>query len=146
MHEFGSTIIPGHRYHDAAAAIHWLCSVLGFERHAIYEGENGKIAHAELTLGNGMIMLGSGKDDDFSRTFQSPDDLGGTETRIVYVVVSNAEEVLARAVAAGASITMPMHELGNGSREFAAKDLEGHTWVIGTYNPWDDSEDNQELQ
>jgi uncharacterized glyoxalase superfamily protein PhnB len=141
MQEDGSRIIPGHRYHNPAAAIEWFCDVLGFQRHAVYEGENGKIAHAELTLGSGMIMLGSGKDDEFSSSFKSPDDLGGVETRVAYVIVPNADEVHDRAVSAGARITMPLHDASNGAREFAAKDPEGHTWVIGTYNPWDDSED-----
>ena len=72
-----STVIPGHRYRNAPAAIDWLCQVFGFERHAVYEGENGTIAHAELTLGNGMIMLGTGKDDEFGRGFKSPQELGG---------------------------------------------------------------------
>ena len=82
-----STIITGHRYKDAPAAIEWLCKVFGFERHAVYEGPDGTIGHAELTLGGGMIMLGSGKDDEFGRGFKGPDELGGIETRSVYIVV-----------------------------------------------------------
>ena len=58
-----STIMPGLRYQDAAAAIEWLCNVLGFERHAVYPGPDGTIGHAELTLNGGMVMLGSQKDD-----------------------------------------------------------------------------------
>jgi uncharacterized glyoxalase superfamily protein PhnB len=59
MAETRSTVIPAHRYRNAAAAIEWLTKVFGFERHAVYEGPNGTIGHAELTLGGGMIMLGS---------------------------------------------------------------------------------------
>jgi len=81
MCKTGSTIIPGHRYRNAPAAIEWLSKVFGFERHAVYEGENGSIAHAELTLGNGMIMLGSARDDEFGSGFRSPADLDGIETR-----------------------------------------------------------------
>jgi uncharacterized glyoxalase superfamily protein PhnB len=54
------TVIPALRYRDAAAAIDWLCRAFGFERHLVVPGENGGIAHAQLTMGNGMIMLGSG--------------------------------------------------------------------------------------
>jgi hypothetical protein len=55
-----SAVIPTFRYHDAPAAIDWLCRVLGFEAHLIVPGEtDGIVAHAQLTLGNGMIMLGS---------------------------------------------------------------------------------------
>ena len=55
--------IPGLHYRDAPAAIEWLCNVLGFERQLVVPGEDGTIAHAQLTLGNGMIMLGSTRDD-----------------------------------------------------------------------------------
>jgi uncharacterized glyoxalase superfamily protein PhnB len=136
MAESRSTVIPGHRYRNAPAAIEWLCQVFGFERHAVYEGENGTIAHAELTLGGGMIMLGSGKDDEFGRGFKSPGELGGTETRSVYLVVPDADAAHARAVAAGATIIRPLQNTPYGSREFAVKDPEGHSWSAGTYDPW----------
>ena len=131
-----STVIPGHRYRSAPAAIDWLCQVFGFTRHAVYEGENGTIAHAELALGGGMIMLGSQKDDDFGRSFKSPAELGGIETRSAYIVIADVDEAYARAVAAGATIVRPLHDTPYGSREFAVKDPEGHTWSAGTYDPW----------
>jgi uncharacterized glyoxalase superfamily protein PhnB len=136
MAEFHSTVIPGHRYRNAPAAIDWLCNVFGFERHAVYEGENGTIAHAELTLGGGMIMLGSGKDDEYARGFKSPAELGNIETRSVYLVVPDADAAHARAVAAGATIIRPLQNTPYGSREFAIKDPEGHSWSAGTYDPW----------
>jgi uncharacterized glyoxalase superfamily protein PhnB len=136
MSEFRSSVIPGHRYRNAPAAIDWLCKVFGFERHAVYEGENGTIAHAELTLGNGMIMLGSGKDDEFGRSFKSPEELGGVETCSLYIVVPDADAAYARAVAAGAVVITPLHDTPYGSRDFTVKDPEGHTWNVGTYDPW----------
>jgi uncharacterized glyoxalase superfamily protein PhnB len=132
----GSTIIPGHRYRNAPAAIDWLCKIFGFERHAVYPGENGTIAHAELTLGNGMIMLGSGKNDELGRGFKSPEELDGMETRSVYIVVPDADAAYARAEAAGATIVRALQDTAYGSREFAVKDPEGHTWSVGTYDPW----------
>jgi uncharacterized glyoxalase superfamily protein PhnB len=131
-----STIITGHRYKDAPAAIEWLCKVFGFERHAVYEGPDGTIGHAELTLGGGMIMLGSGKDDEFGRGFKGPDELGGIETRAVYIVVADVDAVYARAVAAGGRIVRPLQDTPYGSREFGVKDPEGHSWGVGTYDPW----------
>jgi len=86
-----STIVPGLRYHDAPAAIEWLCNVLGFERHTVYPGPDGTIAHAELTLNGGMVMLGSQKDDAYGRSFKSPKELGGFETCSTYVVVPDAD-------------------------------------------------------
>jgi len=136
MSDSHSTVIPGHRYRKATAAIDWLEKVFGFERKAVYEGPNGTILHAELTLGNGMVMLGSGKDDESSRKFKSPDELGGVETRALYIVVPDADAAHARAVAAGANVTTPLHDTPYGSRDFSVKDPEGHTWNVGTYDPW----------
>jgi uncharacterized glyoxalase superfamily protein PhnB len=128
--------MPALRYVDAPAAINWLCRVLGFERHAVYPGPDGTIAHAELTLSGGMVMLGSQKDDEYGRNFKAPKDLGGFETCCTYVVVPNADAVYRRAQEERASITRPLEETQYGSREFSLKDPEGHTWSVGTYNPW----------
>jgi uncharacterized glyoxalase superfamily protein PhnB len=136
MADFPSTVIPAQRYRNAPAAIDWLCQVFGFARHAVYEGENGTIAHAELSLGNGMIMLGSGKDDEYGRGFKTPEELGGMETRSIYLVVPDADAAYARAQAAGATVVRPIQDTPYGSREFAVKDPEGHSWSAGTYNPW----------
>ena len=54
-----SNIIPAMHYRDAFAAIDWLCDVLGFTRHLFVPDGKSGVAHAELTLGNDMIMLGS---------------------------------------------------------------------------------------
>ena len=99
-----STVMPTMRYRDANAAIEWLCKVFGFERHAVYPGPNNTVGHAELTLGGGMIMLGSEKDDAYGRGFKSPSDVGDVETRSVYVVVKDVDEVYARAKASGSGL------------------------------------------
>jgi uncharacterized glyoxalase superfamily protein PhnB len=131
-----STVILALRYRNAPAAIEWFCQVFGFERHAVYETEPGIIGHAELTLNGGMIMLGSAKDDEHARRYASPDDLDGTETRGAYIVVADADAAHARAVAAGARIIRPLQDTPYGSREFAVKDPEGHSWSVGSYDPW----------
>ena len=131
-----STIMPSMRYHDAPAAMDWLCQVIGFTRHAVYANPDGTIAHAELTLGGGMIMLGSEKSDEYGRGFKPPRELGA-ETRGVYVVVPNPDEIFARAQAANAAIVRPLQDMEYGSREFTLKDPEGHSWSLGTYNPWE---------
>jgi uncharacterized glyoxalase superfamily protein PhnB len=131
-----STIMPTLRYKDAPAAIEWLCRVFGFARHAVYEGPNGTIGHAELTLGGGMIMLGSAKDDEYGKSFKSPQELSGMETRSAYIVVADADAVFAQAVEAGAVVVRPLQDTPYGSREFGVKDPEGHSWSVGTYDPW----------
>ena len=57
-----ASIIPTMKYRDAPSAIDWLCRAFGFEKHLVVEGENNSIAHAQLTYGNSMIMLGSASD------------------------------------------------------------------------------------
>jgi uncharacterized glyoxalase superfamily protein PhnB len=124
------------RYRNAPAAIDWLCQVLGFARHAVYPGPDNTIGHAELTLGGGMIMLGSYKDDAYGRGFKSPEDVGGFETRSAYVIVPDADGVYAKVKAAGGTIVREIQNTDYGSREFTVKDPEGHSWSVGTYNPW----------
>jgi uncharacterized glyoxalase superfamily protein PhnB len=136
MVEFRSTVIPALRYRDAPAAIEWLCNVLGFTRHAVYEGAGGVINHAELALGGGMIMLGSMKDDEHGRRFKAPGELGDAETSSAYILVPDADQAYAQAQAAGATIVRPLQQMDYGSREFTVNDPEGHSWSVGTYDPW----------
>jgi uncharacterized glyoxalase superfamily protein PhnB len=130
-----STIFPALRYKDAPAAIDWLCDVLGCTRHAVYANPDGTIAHAELALDGGIIMLGSTKDDVYGKRFKSPVEVGG-ETRSAYITVPDSDAVYARAQAAGATIVRPIEDMDYGSREFTMLDPEGHSWSVGTYDPW----------
>jgi uncharacterized glyoxalase superfamily protein PhnB len=136
MAETRSSVMPALRYRNAPAAIDWLCKVFGFARHAVHTMPDGSVAHAELTLGGGMIMLGSARDDEYGRGFKSPGELGGVETRSAYIVAQDVDAVYARAQAAGAAIVRPLKNTGYGSREFTVKDPEGHSWSAGTYDPW----------
>jgi len=123
-------------YRNAPEAIEWLCRVFGFEKHAIYAGENNTIMHAELTLGGGMIMLGSVNDGAYSKFMKQPDEIGGAETRGTSLIVKDADVVYARAKAAGAEILFDIVDKPYGGRGFTCRDLEGHIWDIGTYDPW----------
>jgi uncharacterized glyoxalase superfamily protein PhnB len=134
--EESSTIIPAMRYRNAPAAIEWLCQAFGFEKHLIVPGENGTIGHAQLTLGSGMIMLGSIRDNEFSKLIKQPDEVGGVETQYPYVVVKDADTHYARAVAAGAKIVREIEDAGYGGRGYSCRDLEGHLWSFGSYDPW----------
>ena len=79
--ETKATIIPCLRYRDAPAAIEWLCKVFGFEKQMVVPGDDGTIAHAQLSFGNGMIMIGSVQDSEFGRLMKQPDEIGGAETQ-----------------------------------------------------------------
>jgi len=131
-----STVMPTLRYRDAHAAIDWLCNVLGFSLHASYPGPDNTVGHAELILNTGMIMLGSEKNDEYGKGFKSPAELGNIETRSTYIVVKDADTVYQRAQSAGAQFVRPLHVTDYGSHEFTVKDPEGHSWTVGTYDPW----------
>ena len=72
------TVIPALHYNDAKAAIEFLCTAFGFTKNAVYEDKDGSIAHAQLTHGNGMIMLGSAKSDgsEWGQQVRQPDLIG----------------------------------------------------------------------
>jgi uncharacterized glyoxalase superfamily protein PhnB len=131
-----SSVIPGMAYRNAPAAIDWLCRVFGFEKHAVHPGPNNTIMHAELTLGDGMIMLGSVNDNDYSRIMKHPDELGGAETVSVSLIVSDADAIYSRAKAAGAEMIFDIEDKPYGGRGFTCRDLEGRIWNVGTYDPW----------
>jgi uncharacterized glyoxalase superfamily protein PhnB len=134
-----STVIPGLRYRDALAAIDWLTRAFGFEKQAVYMGPNNTVAHAQLTFGNGMIMLGSvDNGTPSSKLMAHPDELDLRETQSPYLVVKDADAVYATAKAAGATMIFDIRDMDYGGRAFTCRDLEGHLWNIGTYNPWEE--------
>ena len=90
----GSLVIPSLIYEDAPRMIEWLCDTFGFTRRAIHEDGKGGIAHAELTLGDGMIMLGSPRDNAFNRLQSTPKALRGV-SQSPYIVVDDATFVVA---------------------------------------------------
>jgi uncharacterized glyoxalase superfamily protein PhnB len=136
----GSTVVPCLLYRDAPAMIAWLCEVVGFERHAVHAHEDGTIAHAELTLGPGMLMLSSApRADDpspWARLTRMPDDVGGVETQSPSICVTDPDAVYTRVKARGGRITLEIEDKGYGGRGFGFSDPEGHLWFVGSYDPW----------
>jgi uncharacterized glyoxalase superfamily protein PhnB len=113
------TVFRTLRYADANAAIDFLTDAFGAERHAVHS-DNGHVRHAELRLGNGMVMVGEAETAS-----------GGG----VYVVVEDVDVHCERARAAGVEITRGPEDTDYGSREYGARDCEGLAWHFGTYQP-----------
>ena len=86
-----------------------------------HPNDDGSIAHAELRLGNGAIMLGTAKGEPVSTG--------------VYAVVADVDAHCEGAKAAGADTTYGPRDTDYGSREYGARDPEGHAWYFGTYTP-----------
>jgi uncharacterized glyoxalase superfamily protein PhnB len=133
----GSTLIPGVRYRDAHAAIDWLVRVFGFHKQAVFDGPDGTVAHAQLTLGGGMVMLGSASNPSPYPQFNAvPDDIGGRVTSSIYIVVPDCGPVYASAQAAGAQIVQELQTMDYGGKAFTVRDPEGYMWAVGEYDPW----------
>lgn len=131
-----ATTIPCVRYHDAPAAIDWLCQAFGFEKQLVVPDNDGGIAHAQLSFGNGMVMLGSVVDSEYGRLMKQPKELDKANTQGCYLVVEDADQVYRRAIEAGAEIVLDIKDEDYGGRGFTCRDLEGHVWSLGTYDPW----------
>ena len=87
-----ATMISCMSYRDPNAAVDWLGKAFGFEPHAVYKDDKGVVMHAELTCGNGMIMIGPDGKGDFGKRFMTmPDRAGGRATQAVYVIVEDVD-------------------------------------------------------
>jgi uncharacterized glyoxalase superfamily protein PhnB len=127
-----SNAYPFMSYKDAPAAIDWLCNAFGFEKKAVYANEDGTIAHAELAVGDSLVMLGTEKETPSN--LRAPNGLGFV-TQGVYIVLDEIDSHYVRAKAAGAGIVMEPTDQEYGSRDYIARDPEGHIWSFGTYKP-----------
>ena len=124
------------RYQDAPAAIAWLCGAFGFSPHLVVSDDLGGIAHAQLVLGNGMVMLGSVRPlDEYDGLVKTPSEVG-TNTQAPYVYIAEVDEHYRRAVQAGAEIVDEIADQEYGGRLYTARDPEGYLWNFGSYDPW----------
>jgi uncharacterized glyoxalase superfamily protein PhnB len=128
------TIFPILRYADARAAIRWLCAAFGFRERFSVPATGPFVRHAQLSLGTNLIMLGSTREDGL----ESPQALGAA-TQALAVYVPDVDGHFERARVAGAEITTAPHDTGFGSREYHARDPEGHVWTFGNYLPGADT-------
>ncbi len=120
-----TAIFPTYSYDDAAAAIDFLERAFGFRRGEVHTDDQGRVAHAEVWLGDSAIMLGT------TGAGEAPKTGNGA----AYVVVEDADAHHARAVEAGAEIVMALRDTDYGSRDYGARDPEGTLWYFGTYAP-----------
>ena len=132
MSNTATRIFPFLRYEDAPAAFEWLATVFGFEKQMIVPGPKGSIAHAQLSYGGGVVMIGTAEPDEMK--MKTPTEAGGS-TQGIYVHVDDVVAHHEHAVAGGAEIVTPMEETPYGSKEYVARDLEGHLWSFGSYTP-----------
>ncbi|PZG19617.1 VOC family protein [Nonomuraea aridisoli] len=107
------------RYHDCQAAVDFLTAAFGFRVREVSEDDSGAVHHAELLVGDDIVMLGRGEP-------------GGPG---IYIAVDDVDAHHDRAKAAGAVVTMELVDQPYGSREYACEDPQGNLWFFGTYRP-----------
>jgi uncharacterized glyoxalase superfamily protein PhnB len=114
-------------YRDPWAALDWLEKAFGFERAMVISDADGALAHAQLTFGNGYIMIGS----EWADYTRSPASIDGKNTQTVHVSIDgDADAHCARARAAGAVIEQEPGNQFYGDRTYRARDPEGHVWTF----------------
>ncbi len=117
------TIFPCITFRDAKASFDWLERALGAEPVVVYEDDEGRVAHAEIRIGESTIMAG----DERAGSKATPAGVS-----VVYVVVEDADAAYERARAAGAEVTEPVDQ-DYGSRDITVTDPDGNRWSLGTY-------------
>jgi uncharacterized glyoxalase superfamily protein PhnB len=129
-------IIPMLDYEDGPAAMDWLEKAFGFQEVTRMIGEDGLLAHGEMTFGNGMIMLATATPE-----YESPKhhrqhcERARAWSAVPYVIdgllvhVEDVDAHYQRAVTAGASILSELEDALPG-RRYRAEDLEGHRWMF----------------
>lgn len=129
----GIAIYPELVYADVRAAMTFLTNAFGFIEHEVIADDDGTVFHAEMRLGEAIVMVESaGEDNEFGMA--TPAKLGGINQAIC-VYVPDLAAHYARAVAAGADIASELKPTNYGTESYIARDLDGHVWTFGTYRP-----------
>jgi PhnB protein len=114
---------------DGAAAIAFYGNAFGAAERMRHTAPDGRIGHAELTIGDSMIMLA----DEFpERNARAPGALGGSRVGL-HLFVEDVDAVVARAVSAGAAVTRAVADQFYGDRSGSVTDPFGHVWHVTTH-------------
>jgi PhnB protein len=123
------TLTPYLAVDDAARAIEYYKKAFGAKERVRMEAPESKIGHAELEIGDSLVMLS----DAFPQsTTRPPNELGGTSAS-VFMYVKDVDAVVKQAVDAGATITMEVADQFWGDRFGSITDPFGHSWAIATH-------------
>jgi PhnB protein len=123
------TVTPYLTVKNAAKAIDFYKNAFGAEVRGVMNGPDGKVMHAEIKIGDSIIMLA----DEFPEFGSlSPESVGNTSGGL-HIYVKNVDEAFARAAKAGALVEMPVMDQFWGDRYGKLKDPFGHKWSIATH-------------
>ena len=124
------TATPYLTVRGAAKAIDFYKKAFGAQELMRMPGPEGRIGHAEIRIGDSIIMLTDEAPDASSS--RAPESLGGT-TSSVFLYVDNVDALVARAVEAGATVAVPLQDMFWGDRFGQLRDPFGHSWGVATH-------------
>jgi PhnB protein len=123
------SVIPYLIVNGASDAIDFYKNVLGATERVRMDGPDGKVGHAELDIGDGLIMLA---DEYPDMGHASPKTIGGSPVTIS-VYLAGVDDVFARALKAGAKQLEPVEDKFYGDRSGQFEDPFGHRWNVSTH-------------
>lgn len=124
------TLTPFMTVRDAERAIQFYKQAFGAEERGVAKGPDGKVMHAEIKIGDSIIMLS----DEFPEFgVVAPESSGGGSSMGLHIYIENVDAAFDRAVKAGAKVEMPVAEQFWGDRYGKLKDPFGHRWSIATH-------------
>lgn len=123
------TVTPYLAVDDASAAIEYYKKAFGAKERVRMDAPGGKIGHAEIEIGDSLVML---SDPLPQATTRPPAELGGTSAS-VFLYVEDVDTVVRRAVDSGATVTTEVADQFWGDRFGTIRDPFGHIWSIATH-------------
>ena len=136
------TLTPYMTVRDAARAIDFYKPAFGAVERGVMKGPDGKIMHAELRIGDSIVMLA----DEFPHFGSlSPQSIGGTGMGL-HIYVEDVDSAFERAIGAGATVEMPVSDMFWGDRYGKLLDPFGHKWSIATHTRDMSMEEIEEAQ
>jgi uncharacterized glyoxalase superfamily protein PhnB len=111
---------------NAAQAIEWYKKAFGAVEVGRHLGPDGKIMHAEITIGDSRIMV-----NDLMPGMKGPQGYGGSPASL-WLYIDDCDAVFNRAVGAGATVQVPLGDQFWGDRGGAVSDPAGYSWWIAT--------------
>ena len=113
----------------AVAALDFSTNVFGATELMRFDGPGGKLAHAEIKIGDSIVMLA---DETPEMGFRSPKSVGGSPVGIM-LYVDDVDEMFQRAVRTGATVMKPVEDQFYGDRSGTLVDPFGHVWTVSTH-------------
>ena len=123
------TLTPYFTVRDAVLAIEFYKQAFGAEERGVMKGPDGKVMHAELKIGDSIVMLA----DEFPEFGAVAPESGGSTSMGLHIYVKDVDDAFDRAVKAGAKVEMPVSDQFWGDRYGKLRDPFGHRWSIATH-------------